>query len=112
MPPASSRSRARESRRISSRIFRPAERALVFATPGPVEFEGPRGDRAEPGVEDQSRPGSSPWTTACYRRTTSWRSPSTSMRTSTKLAAGHVPMLSRPNEVAAVIVDAANKAGR
>ena len=32
--------------------------------------------------------------------------------TTTTLTAGHVPMLSKPNEVAAVIVDAANKAGQ
>jgi len=32
--------------------------------------------------------------------------------TTTTLATGHVPMLSRPKEVAAVIIDAANKAGQ
>jgi hypothetical protein len=32
--------------------------------------------------------------------------------TTTTLAAGHVPMLSKPKDVAAVIIDAANKAGR
>jgi len=31
--------------------------------------------------------------------------------TTTKLASGHVPMLSQPRAVAAVIIDAANKAG-
>ena len=32
--------------------------------------------------------------------------------TTTTLPAGHVPMLSKPKEIAAVIIDAANKAGR
>ena len=89
----------------------PAERALVFATQGPWNSKALAETVPNPAwktkpswfiaVDDRMLPAD--YELAIAKHINAHM---------TKLAAGHVPMLSRPNEVAAVIVDAANKAGK
>lgn len=87
----------------------PAERALVYATQGPWNSTALAETVAEPAwktrpswfiaVDDRMLPAD--YELAIAKRI--------GART-TKLAAGHVPMLSRPKDVAAVIMDAAKSA--
>lgn len=88
-----------------------AERALVFATQGPWNSAGLAEKVPNPAwqtkptwfiaVDDRVLP-------ADYELIIAKKINATTV----KLAAGHVPMLSKPKEVAAVIVDAATKAGK
>jgi pimeloyl-ACP methyl ester carboxylesterase len=86
------------------------ERALVFATQGPwnstalTERVMTPAWKAKPSwyiaVDDRMLPADYEQNIARHIEATT-----------TTLAAGHVPMLSQPNDVARVIIDAANKAG-
>jgi len=88
-----------------------AERALVFATQGPwnsaalAETVPNPAWKTKPSwfiaVNDRILPADYELILAKHINATT-----------TKLASGHVPMLSQPKEVAAVIIDAANKAGK
>ena len=108
MPRVSFRSPAKESTRTSFPIFRPAERAIVYATQGawnsacladkvsvpawttkPSWFIAAANDRMLPPEYEQA--------VAEHIHATT-----------TTLATGHVPMLSSPKQVAAVIIEAAN----
>lgn len=87
-----------------------AERALVYATQGPWSSACLDGKVATPAwkakpswliaVDDRMVPAEFQLAIAKKMKATT-----------TTLKAGHVPMLSKPKEVAAVIIDAANKAG-
>src|SRR3989440_390468 len=89
----------------------PAERAIVYSTQGPwnsaclADKVSTPAWKSKPSwliaVDDRMLPPEYELAVAKHIHATT-----------TTLPAGHVPMLSKPKEVAAVIIDAANKAGR
>ena len=91
--------------------LQPAERAIVYATQGPWNSTALADKVLVPAwttkpswfiaVDDRMLPPE-------YERAVAKHIHATT----TTLPTGHVPMLSRPKEVAAVIIDAANKAGQ
>jgi pimeloyl-ACP methyl ester carboxylesterase len=88
----------------------PAERAIVYATQGPWN-SACLGDK----VSIPAWTTKPSWFIAANDRMLSPEYEQAIARhihaTTTTLPTGHVPMLSKPKEVAAVIIDAANKAG-